>query len=174
MDGVEVDEIEDRILDAFDDCKEELGTALGADVRAVGCRVTLTGQTAARARLDSFVTEARGRALVKEIGGVLFFLEKAINQTAPPLDLKREAQGQTPLALLAKEILQLDAEDQTENPLLARVQDEVQEVLARHWRHLPGGDVPPDAHALVRAAAARLLDEMLSTSPGAREQERER
>lgn len=174
MDGVEVDEIEDRILDAFDDCKEQLGATLGADVRAVGCRVTLSGHTAARGRLESFVAETRSQALVKDIGGVLFFLEKTINETSPPLDLEREAEGQTPLSLLAKEILHLEAEDETENLLLARVEREVQDVLARYWRHLPGGDVVPDARALVRAAAARLLDEMLSTSPGAREQERER
>lgn len=168
------DQLHDRILSAFSAHARGLGPQLRGGLEAVGCRVELRGVTSEGAALARLVDDQARFLVTHELDGVNFFLEKLTDATEPELDLATAATGRGPLAILARELLDLQAGGDAADALTARLAGRLEEVIGRGWKDLLPDAPAPDARALLTEAARRVVRALLEQRPAGRTEELER
>jgi DNA repair exonuclease SbcCD nuclease subunit len=98
----------------------------GRDLRAVGCRVHFTGRTVQHRELARTLNDPELARFVVPSDGVLMFLAGLpVNDTTPDRDLKRLSRGEDPPALLARQLLALQANRATGTALLQEARREL-------------------------------------------------
>ncbi len=96
-----------NLRSALDDVHERITPTLGS-TKVVGCRITLTGRSRIHERVRRIVGDgAVQEGQKRDHGGVVYFIEKIVDQSAPALDLDRIARGSDPPALLAQRLIHL-------------------------------------------------------------------
>lgn len=168
------DQLHGRILSAFAEHARGLGPELGRGLEAVGCRVKLCGVTSEGTALARLVSDQARFVVTHEIEGVCYFLEKLVDATEPALDLERAATGRDPLAILAREVLELQAGGDAADALVTDLDRRLDEVVGRGWKDLFAEAPSPNAHALLTEAARRVLRELLDQRPTGQTHEVER
>lgn len=138
--------------------------APGAVVRAVGCRLRLTGRSDFRAELGARLAQDDPRELFLTLDGVSYFVHDVVLEMLPAIDLAAIAAGSDPLALLARKLLVLDGPPSLEQErLLEEGRTRLEAVAAgRHYRGLEPPSMSEAALAdQLRLAALRLIDLMV-------------
>ena len=134
--------------------------------RAVGCRVHLKGRTSHRQALEQELKETSLDSAIWEWDEILYFIERAIVDTDPPIDLVRLAEGTDPVGLLARKVLILrrSPDDPERRELVHRAQTLLAEVVnGRVYRALR--PEPPSEErvvSLLEDAALRAIAALLS------------
>lgn len=133
--------------------------------RALGVRVTLTGEVDDPAALDQARLALDYGSLTTVDEGTVLFVQKVTGQAGARIDLGALAGRDDPAGLLARDILVLeDAQDQRRDDLVAAARRALDQVDQQSvFTPLAGGDPPTDAEirdhlvAAGRLALARML-----------------
>lgn len=134
--------------------------------RAVGCRLYIKGRTPHRQAIEKELKEASLESASWEWDGILYFIERAIVDTEPPIDLERLAEGTDPVGLLARKVLILrrSPDDQERRELVHRARTLLAEVVnGRVYRALQ--PEPPSEErvaSLLEEAALRAIEALLA------------
>jgi len=108
----------EHLLAALRSCQAELASEL-KQVRALGCRLRLTGRVPAHRELLRTLAAEDPTALQLESGGTLLFVADLEDASVPARDLRLLARGDEPPALLASDLLALEARDERGEELIA-------------------------------------------------------
>ena len=169
------DELEDRLFQLLRERAEarrvELASELDA-VRLVGCRFSLKGRCEPHAAVAGIVGAKTllGRDL--SAGDTHFYVEKIIDEGQPAIDLEARATGSDPPAILARNLLALQRNDEAGRRLVSQAQRALAAEARREvWAQLQatGGEdasvEQADGESEVRArlisAGTRALEELL-------------
>ncbi|RFF31020.1 DNA repair exonuclease [Wenzhouxiangella sediminis] len=129
--------------------RERLRTLADSDnqPKAVGLRITLTGQSPAAAALGEAAAELAADGRSWEEQGIACFVHRIESTVMPRLDLRRLARQSDPCGLLARRLLALqDPEDEEYQRLVRLARESMSPVLgAREFRDL---DREPDDEAI--------------------------
>jgi len=145
---------------------EEIVTSSPHCPRAVGCRVYLKGRTPHRQAIEQELKLASLESAAWEWDGILYFIERAIVNTEPPIDLRHLAEGTDPVGLLARKVLILrrSSDDPERQELVHRARTRLAEVVnGRVYRALQ--PEPPSEErvvSLLEEAALRAIEALLS------------
>ena len=166
--GMAPEDLEDEfvaaLMSALNTVHDRIGDTLG-DTRVVACRITLTGRSSSHEGIRHMLRD--GNVLVQkcEIGGVVYFIEKILDQSAPDLDLAEIAKGSHPPALLARRLIQLQKGGTEAQQLIAGAKKEID----RTTRSVLGAFVTteepataPDMQELLLRAGFEALEELLA------------
>lgn len=168
------DQLHGRILAAFSEHARGLGPDVRRGLDAVGCRVRLRGVTAEGAAIARLVSDPARFVVNNQLDGVSYFLEKLVDATEPAVDLGYAAAGRGPLAILAREALELQAGGDAADALVAGLSRRLDEVASRGWKDLLPDALAPDTRALLTEAARRVMRELLEQRPVGQKAEAER
>lgn len=129
------------------------------DFLAVGCSVVFTGPTAARAAIQQFIENFPSEELVFEARGLRWAVVHLSDATTSSYDLPALAAERSPLGQVAQLLLDLDAKGPEAIP--AEVRAAIGLVKPEAWSTDIARDPMPDPLATTRAAALRLLDQLM-------------
>lgn len=120
---LEGDELEDAfaavLRSVLDKVHERITPTLGS-TKVVGCRITLTGRSKIHERVRRIVADGTVQdGQKRDHDGVIYFVEKIVDLSAPALDLNKIAKGSDPPALLAQRLIHLQ-ENQSEAQTLIK------------------------------------------------------
>lgn len=120
---LEGDDLEDAfagvLRSVLDEVHERITPTLGS-TKVVGCRITLTGRSRIHERVRRIVADGTVQdGQKRDHDGVIYFVEKIVDLSAPAFDLDRIARGSDPPALLAQRLIHLQ-ENQSEAQTLVR------------------------------------------------------
>jgi len=142
------------------------------DTVAVGCRIRLRGHTSTHRNLTRVLAElaAREERVEVPIERVTFFVEKLFDESAPAIDLENLATGQDPPAILAAELLTLQAGDGRDTELIAAARAELERSANHHNFALIDPPQLSDDHirAILLRAGSFALEELLVQPEGER------
>ena len=138
-------------------------TAASSGVKAVGCRLRLSGRSDLRTELAERLTQDDPRGLLLTEDDVTYFVHDVVLEVLPRIDLVAVAAGSDPLALVARKLLILDGPPSPERfDLIEQGRRRLEAVAA--GRHYRGLEQPELGDAVVtdylRGAALRLIDLM--------------
>jgi len=158
------DELLPALLGSLDALRQRLAGSLG-DALAVGCRVRLTGSSPRHRELRAEWERAEPEALRRGHDGIVYFVQKVVDDSKPAIDLERLATGDDPPALLARRLLELSRGEAA--PLLRRARRDLEAVAEEPWwRHLGLAGLDDDrTRELVFRAGLRALEELLQQAP---------
>ncbi|MBL8769228.1 MAG: DNA repair exonuclease [Planctomycetes bacterium] len=137
--------------------------------RAVGVRIVLTGKTAAHARIRDELAAVDLARFTSIEDGVLYYVDRVVDQAEPALDLAVLARAADPPGLLARTLLQLEHGGDDCAKLVASARERLRGAVAtREYRGLEPADLGDDAirARLMRSgrvALERLLDQRASS-----------
>jgi hypothetical protein len=140
------------------------------ETAVVGCRIRLTGRTPLHRELTRLLAEMNARQDIVEVSSerITFFVEKIIDRSAPAYDLAELAAGHDPPALLASDLLVLQASDDRAVELIATARAE----LIRAADHSNFAVLEPDeldddrVRQFLLRAGSHALDELLTQQEG--------
>lgn len=118
------------VIGALKDLDGRIGPTAG-DARVVGVRMRLTGRVARHREVAAAVARLPDDRPILPSGGRVYFLDKAVDDTAPARDLQALAKGNDPVALLAADLLCLERGDGSVTGLLDAARRELPDVAAR-------------------------------------------
>ena len=103
------DELSIALRNALDFVRDRIDSTLG-ETRAVGCRIKLVGRSECHEGVRRILGDGSvDISPVLEDEGVIYFVEKIVDESAPTLNLAEIARGSDPPALLAKRLIDLQA-----------------------------------------------------------------
>ena len=165
---VEGDELEDAVAAALRSALEtvhnRINTTLG-DTRVVACRITLTGRSRNHARIRYILRGGTVQAQKCDYGGVVYIIEKIIDESAPDLDLAEIAKGSDPPALLAQRLLHLEEGGAAAQRLVEAATKDIERTTQTVLGAFATVDEPasmPDVHALLLGAGFEALEDLLA------------
>jgi hypothetical protein len=135
--------------------------------RVVGLRPRLTGRTSLVAgELLRALHQARDYR--RKIDRVLYFVDKAHDETSPALDLEALAGGNDPAALVARSLRDLQANGEPCARLVAEARARLEQVAGhRNFSHLDGDELSDvEVRTLLQRTASRALGELLAQKAG--------
>jgi len=167
------DEVEAALLRSMRELHEALSPTFEG-TRVVGCRPHLVGTTSLTSGDLHGVLARAGDMRVKH-GEVVYFVDKAFDDTEPRLDLQALALQSDPVGIVAKRILDLRRDTPAGRALVAQAGARLEEVAAhRNLHSLGGAGLESDAvRDLLLRTATTALSELLaqknSSTPARRE-----
>jgi DNA repair exonuclease SbcCD nuclease subunit len=169
MPDLEGDDLEDAfaatLRSAFNVIHDRVNTALG-DAQVIACRITLTGRSSNHERLRDILRNGSMQAQKSEIGGVVYFIEKIIDESMPDIDLAEIAKGSDPPALLARRLIHLLEGGEEAKRLIESATKDIeratQSVLRGIQTAAENSASKPDVSALLLAAGYQALGELLA------------
>ena len=131
--------------------------------RAVGCRVRFEGMTSVHGSLRRESRRPESRDLRLAIDGVLYFVDRYIDRSRPPLDLERLAAADDPPALLARRLLALERGGDEAERLIRQARRELRRVLDEpYWARLDRSELDDDrVRELLIESGVEALEELL-------------
>lgn len=168
------DDLATALRSLMDDLHGSIKDELGA-TRMVGCRVRLSGRSPSHGLIRACIE--RGEILEQRCSndGVVYFVEKIIDDARPALDLARIAQGDDPPALLARRLLALHEGGEAAVGLIedASVAIDKAETKVRGAAGRTSGDGGPDSvRELLLRSGTEALEELLADRDGSVEARR--
>jgi hypothetical protein len=156
------DELDRAIHRAIEEFHGRATATLG-EARAVGCRVRLTGRSALHRELRRRIDAADLESLRFNCDGVLYFVNKVIDESRPEIDLESLAGEDHPPGLLARKLLALEKGGEEATTLLQQARRELMRVSDdRIWAQLdPVGLDDRMLHRLLLDSGTRALEELL-------------
>jgi len=107
---LEGDDLEDAfaavLRSALNTVHDRINTTLG-DTRVVACRITLTGRSRNHERVRHILGDGTVQAQKCDKGGIIYFIEKIVDESTADFDLAAIAKGSDPPALLARRLIHL-------------------------------------------------------------------
>jgi len=135
-------ELDALLSGALADLHGRLTGTLG-DARAVGVRITLTGRSSSCRALEAHLRDSDPTPLRRELGGVLYFVDKVQSRMLPALDLQAIARQDDPPGLLARKLLRLETPEG--DPLVQEAMDAMQQETQRsRWQPLGAEPITPE------------------------------
>jgi exonuclease SbcD len=157
------------LLDFLRGTVRELHDGLGeealAEVRVLGLRIRLTGRVGAHRSLAAELAAISSAPLVFPLGDRAAFLDRVVDDTSPAVALNALAEGRDPLALLARDLLALEAGDERAARLIRAAAPRFQTVWIRPQFALCGSDAQPGdevIRSVLLRAGRRALEAMLA------------
>ena len=137
----------------------------GGDTRLVACRLKLQGHTPLYPKLSDLMATAQ-EYLRPKYDGIAYLIEKVRIAARPQLDLEQIASSSDPAGLLARRILMLESDEQTDEyqKLLAEGRAAMLHVQARN-QFIPLQATPPDdeqVREVLLEAGLRVLDALMT------------
>ncbi len=168
LEGADCDSaIEDAVHQATQRLHQTICAQSGVGVRAVGCRVRLTGRTPLHRSLS-----ALGARLIEDyrpnLDGIAYFVESVQNETRPDVALEELARSSDPAGLLAQRLLVLDRREPATvyEDLLARARESIAaQVPGMVFASLPGEGEPltdDQVREVLLQAGFAALDQLLA------------
>lgn len=119
----EPDALRGRLVEALGELDARIQEGAVMRARAVGVRIRFTGETADRAGLLEVLQRDELERHAIPVSGTLYFVDAWVMETRPVVDLEQRAEGDDPVAVLARRLLQLDDPDSDAcQALVARTQ----------------------------------------------------
>lgn len=165
------DRLPNLIVSALEELDARL-TSEGASSVAVGCRLTLTGRTPLRARLEQQLASDPPSGSLLKFGERTYFVDRVKSEALPALDLHALARKDDPVGLLAARIVALR---EPAAPLRARLVAAARPRLEEvgRSRAFSGSARPPlqdhEIAELLEEAALRALDALMAQNPARHE-----
>jgi hypothetical protein len=155
-----------ELLPALDAAIRDLhaGMAPSHDgLKAVGCRVVLSGASKLHRELRSALRQGEPETLRRKLDDVLYFVDKIIDRSRPSLDLMRLAGEDHPPALLARRLLALEQGGDEAAELIGRARRELTRIVDEpYWAHLERTELDDDqVRRLLLEAGLEALEELL-------------
>jgi hypothetical protein len=155
-----------ELLPALDAAIRDLhaGMAPSHDgLKAVGCRVVLSGASKLHRELRSALRQGEPETLRRKLDDVLYFVDKIIDRSRPSLDLMRLAGEDHPRALLARRLLALEQGGDEAAELIGRARRELTRIVDEpYWAHLERTELDDDqVRRLLLEAGLEALEELL-------------
>jgi 3',5'-cyclic AMP phosphodiesterase CpdA len=151
--------VERAVAARHEQIREELGEA-----RAVGCRIRLTGRSAAGPACRQAAAALIEGQPMFPLGDTVHFVDRLAVEVRPAWDLERLARGSDPPALLARELLALERGD-VDPELIENARKEIRRALSPAQDASLGVPAEPSDDEVVeqlRHAAREALDELLA------------
>lgn len=165
---LEGDDLEDAfaaaLRSALKTVHDRISTTLG-ETRAVACRITLTGRSGNHERVRHILRDGAVQAQKCDYGGIVYFIEKILNESAPDLDLAEIAKGSDPPALLARRLVHLQEDGAAAQELIAAATRDIERTTQAVLGALATGGEPtstPDVHTLLLSAGFAALEDLLA------------
>jgi hypothetical protein len=120
------------LLPALEAALRELHARLAptlTGLKAVGCRLVLTGASPVHRELRNLLRRGEPETLRRKLDEVFYFVDKIIDRSRPPLDLVRLAGEDHPPALLARRLLALERGGNEAAELIGRARRELIRVI---------------------------------------------
>lgn len=158
----DLDSLEAAILNGVSRLAATLGARIG-ETRVVGLRPRLVGRTAIDATDLARAIEQAGQLQTK-VEGVLYFIDKVIDESQPAIDLEALGRGNDPAALIARRLLELQAAGKECSRLIEEARVRLDGVAGhRNFRYLDDA-VPTDEEIrrLLMRMASRALGDLLA------------
>lgn len=162
------DDLEDAfaatLRSALNTVHDRINTTLG-DTRVVACRMTLTGRSRHHERVRHILRDGNVQAQKCDYDGVVFFIEKIIDKSAPDLDLAEIAKGSDPPALLARRLVHLQEGGAEAQRLIDTATKNIENTTEAVLGAFATADEPastPDVQALLLAAGFEALEDLLA------------
>lgn len=160
----EPDALRGRLVEALGDLDARIQEGAVTRARAVGVRIRFTGETADRAGLLDVLQRDELERHPVPVSDTLYFVDAWVMETRPVVDLEQRAQGDDPVAVLARRLLVLDEPDSEDcQALVARTQKALHEFkLDRRFSQLDRD--PPSAEATrqyLKEAGLQALDRFI-------------
>ncbi|HHN73936.1 MAG TPA: DNA repair exonuclease [Acidobacteria bacterium] len=168
--GASGEALEEAVVAALEQAADE-AAADGPDLRALGCRVSLIGRSPAWRSLAERVAEGRWEDLFLERRGISVFVDAIDSRVAPALDLEALAEGNDPLALLAREVLEVERAGPELPELCRELRETYRQALRQAGVTAVGLDAPGEEdlrQALLRAGE-QALGALSDQKPGSAE-----
>jgi exonuclease SbcD len=160
-------ELPERLLATLRACHAELAGEL-EQVRALGCRLRLTGRVTAHRELTRALAAEHPTALQLQAGETLLFVAGLEDASVPERNLRLLAQGDEPPALLAADLLALEAQDEKGAELIAAARTRLEQRAAEPnfavLEPYEAGDAA--LRDLLLRAGYQALDELLAQREG--------
>lgn len=169
LDRVEADgDVLAPLVTALAQLHRSVRSTLGR-ARAVCVRVTLTGKTAAHARIRDELAAIDLARFASIEDGVLYSVDRVVDRAEPAIDLAQLARAADPPGLLARTLLQLEQGGDDCAKLVAGARERLRgAVSTREFRGLDAADLGDDA---IRARLLRsgrvALEQLLDQRAGA-------
>jgi exonuclease SbcD len=166
--NLEGDDLEDAfaaaLRSALNTVHDRINTTLG-DTRVVACRITLTGRSRNHEGIRYILRDGTVQALKYDYGGIVYFIEKIIDNSAPDLDLVEIAKGSDPPALLAQRIIHLQEGSAVAQQLVEAATKDIERTTQAVLGAFATADEPtnnPDVQALLLSAGFEALEDLLA------------
>jgi DNA repair exonuclease SbcCD nuclease subunit len=165
---LEGDDLEDAfavaLRSALNTVHDRINTTLG-DTRVVACRITLTGRSRNHERVRHILRDGTVQAQKCDYGGIVYFIEKIIDESAPDLDLAAIAKGSDPPALLARRLIHLQEGGAAAQRLVEAATKDIERTIQAVLGAFATADDPvstPEVHALLLIAGFEALEDLLA------------
>lgn len=162
------DDLEDAfaaaLRSALNTVHDRIKPTLG-DTRVVACRITLTGRCGHHERVRYILRDGAVQAQKCDYGGIVYFIEKIIDESAPDFDLAEIAKGSDPPALLARRLLCLQEGGAAAQQLVEAATKGIERTTQAVLGAFAIADEPastPDVHALLLGAGFEALEDLLA------------
>ena len=136
------------------------------DTRVVACRITLTGRSRNHERVRHILCDGIMQDLMRDYDGIVYFIEKIIDESTPDLDLAAIAKGNDPPALLARRLIHLQEGGVEAQRLVDSATKDIERTTAQAVQGaFATADEPvstPDVHALLLSAGFEALEDLLA------------
>ena len=154
-----------NLRSAQDEIHDRIATTLGS-TKVIGCRITLTGRSMVHEHVRRIVRDGTVQeGQTREIDGVVYFIEKIVDQSSPALDLDRISRGSDPPALLAQRLIHLQQGQAEAQRLIAAAATEIE----RATQIVQGSEVmgaqqlsTSDVGAILERAGFQALEDLLA------------
>jgi DNA repair protein SbcD/Mre11 len=149
---ISIDDVEDRegfdqvLTRGFHDLHERIGAELGP-ATAVGCRMRLRSRSPIHREIRRWIETEDLTSLGALVDGVQYFTDKVIDEAGPKIDLREEAKGTSPPAILSKKILTLQEKSPAKEyeRLMALGRKNMARVVNQaHFLSIKSGETPDD------------------------------
>lgn len=165
---LEGDDLEDAfaaaLRSALNTVHDRINNTLG-DTRVVACRITLKGRSGNHEPIRHVLRDGAVQAQKCDYGGVVYFIEKILDESAPDLDLAEIAKGSAPPALLARRLIHLQEDGAAAQRLVAAASKDIERTTQAVLGGFATSSEPvstPDVHALLLAAGFAALEDLLA------------
>lgn len=155
-----------RIETAFRQRAAAAPEVCGPEVSVVACSVRLTGPVAARGRVRRFVLDTGPEELRFRVGEQPWVAIALRDHTRPAVALHALASQPTPIGVLARLLLDLEAGGGATQELRAMASGELERFGGGRWHVHDERHPPPQADQALLAATRRLLDTLLAQNSG--------
>ncbi|MGM0575071.1 MAG: metallophosphoesterase family protein [Myxococcota bacterium] len=157
---VDADRVHARIEDAVRGCVEGSRDMGDARLRAVVCRVVVTGRLGDPRGVEDYVREHDPAGAVFDVGAVRCIVERVTDRTLPAVDLEHLSRQPTPAGRIAQRILELESGGA--EALVERARRRVEPLTSGHWSLDEERHPAPDVEERLRIAAWRALECLLA------------
>jgi exonuclease SbcD len=166
--NVEGDDLEDAfaaaLRSALNTAHDRINTTLG-NTRVVACRITLTGRSRNHERIRYIMRDGAVQAQKCDYDGIVYFIEKIVDESAPDIDLAEIAKGSDPPALLARRLIHLQEGGTAAQRLVESATKDIERTTQAVLGAFATTDEPastPNIHALLLRAGFEALEDLLA------------